>query len=174
MVSNDDIIISSLKLKFRKGMEMIKIIDTCDLEDALYLVNKVFDEFVAADYSEEGKNTFTAYLNDKYEEVLSDLESGQKKLWGYYIDDKIVGVIGTRDTTHISLMFVDKEYHKRGIAKELFNIVLDEINNDSINRFITVNSSPYAVEVYEHLGFVKTDEQQENDGILYVPMKHKL
>ncbi|MDR0813810.1 MAG: GNAT family N-acetyltransferase [Oscillospiraceae bacterium] len=153
---------------------MIKEIAIDDLEQALSLVNRVFAEFVAVDYGEQGRNTFTAYLKNKYEEAATGLNTGHKKLWGYYKNNSIVGVIGTRDTTHISLMFVDKKYHKQGIAKELFNNLLSELSENREVEQITVNSSPYAVGVYEHLGFVKTDAQQEKDGIIYVPMSRLL
>ena len=151
---------------------MIKQIYADDLKPALELVNKVFTEFVAIDYSEQGKETFTSYLENKYEEVAADIHAGNKKLWGYYKEDKIVGVIGTRNTTHISLMFVDKNYHRQGIATQLFNTVISGLIINPDNKEITVNSSPYAVKVYEHLGFSKTDEQQEKDGIIFVPMKY--
>ena len=36
---------------------MIKEIDSNDLKQALDLVNEVFSEFVAVDYSEQGRNT---------------------------------------------------------------------------------------------------------------------
>jgi predicted GNAT family N-acyltransferase len=38
---------------------------------------------------------------------------------------------------------------------------------------ISVNSSLYAVEAYERLGFVATDTEQQKNGIRFVPMKHK-
>ena len=151
---------------------MIKHIFADDLKPALELVNKVFTEFVAIDYSEQGNATFTSYLENKYEEVAADIHSGNKKLWGYYKDGEIVGVIGTRNTTHISLMFVDKNYHRQGIATQLLNTVISNIIINLDNKEITVNSSPYAVKVYEHLGFTKTAEQQEKDGIIFVPMKY--
>ncbi|MDR2581530.1 MAG: hypothetical protein LBC85_11135 [Fibromonadaceae bacterium] len=61
---------------------MIKEIDKSDLKQALDLVNEVFSEFVAVDYSEQGITTFQDYLKNKYEEVSADLESGHKKAWG--------------------------------------------------------------------------------------------
>jgi len=149
---------------------MIKIVDAKDLRQAIELVNNVFSEFVAVDYSEEGKNTFENYLKNKYEEVSLDLASGYKKMWAYYQNGEIIGVISTRDISHISLMFVDKMHHRKGIARQMFNVVLEELrNNEAVNQ-ITVNSSPYAVRVYEHLGFVKTGNQQEKDGIIFIPM----
>jgi predicted GNAT family N-acyltransferase len=39
---------------------------------------------------------------------------------------------------------------------------------------MTVNSSPYAVEIYMHLGFTPVSEPQEKDGIKYIPMKKSL
>lgn len=38
----------------------------------------------------------------------------------------------------------------------------------------TVNSSPYAVEIYRHLGFVPTDTEQITDGIRYTPMRYSI
>ena len=42
-------------------------------------------------------------------------------------------------------------------------------NNE--NSFITVNSSRYAVPIYEKLGFVKMKEEKEQDGLNLLPMK---
>lgn len=152
------------------GLNMIKEVDSKDLKSALELVNNVFSEFVAVGYSEQGKHTFENYLKNKEDEVASDLKTGHKKMWAYYQDGVIIGVISTRDISHISLMFVDKRYHRRGIARELFRVVLEEVRRfDDITQ-ITVNSSPYAVGVYEHLGFRKVSEQQEKDGIIFIPM----
>jgi len=153
---------------------MIKEIDSRDLEQALDLVNNVFREFVAVDYSEQGKNTFENYLKNKYEEVAADLISGHKKMWAYFQNDDILGVIATRDISHISLMFVDKQHHRKGIAKQMFHFMVDELKNNGDITQITVNSSPYAEEVYEHLGFVRTGERQEKDGIIFTPMMNVL
>ena len=153
---------------------MIKEVDKNDLKQALDLVNEVFSEFVAVDYSEQGNKTFEDYLKIKYDEMSSDIETGHKKLWGYYQNDEIIGVIATRDISHIALMFVDKRHHRKGIARQLLNTVLAEIKDNANTTRMTVNSSPYAAPAYERLGFVKTDEQQEKDGIIYIPMAKPL
>ena len=153
---------------------MIKQVDKTDLKQALDLVNEVFSEFVAVDYSEQGINTFENYLKTKYDEVLADIKTGHKKLWAYYQNNEIIGVIATREISHIALMFVDKRYHRKGVARQLLDHVLAEITNKAEVTHMTVNSSPYAVIAYERLGFVKTDEQQEKDGIMYIPMTKRL
>lgn len=163
-------IISNVIFKDISALRLIKEVDGIDLKQALDLVNNVFSEFVAVDYSEQGKNTFKAYLENKYDEVSSDLISGHKKMWACYQKGEILGVIATRDISHIALMFVDKSYHNKGISRYMFNVILEEIKLNAEITQITVNSSPYAVKVYEHLGFVKSDNQQEKDGIIFTPM----
>ena len=59
-------------------------------------------------------------------------------------------------------------YHRRGIGKKLF----DSMRRDYAHPVFTVNSSPYAVEVYRHLGFVPTDEEQSADGLRFTPMQY--
>jgi len=149
---------------------MIKEVSKNDLKQALDLVNQVFSEFVAVDYSEQGIKSFEEYLKIKYDEMSSDMETGHKRLLGYYKDDEVIGVIATREVSHIALMFVNKNYHRKGIARKLFDNVLEELRNSAEVTQITVNSSPYAVSAYERLGFTRTDEQQEKNGIIYIPM----
>ncbi len=38
-------------------------------------------------------------------------------------------------------------------------------------QVITVNSSSYAVRIYEKMGFKATDVEQEENGIIFTPMK---
>lgn len=154
---------------------MIKEINKNTLKDALTLVNHVFEKYVAVGYSQQGQDTFHKYLENKYEEVSADLLSGKKKMWGYFIDDKIVGVISVRDISHISLLFVDENYHRKGIAKEMFAFLLSYLqDNFPEEKTVTVNSSPYAVQVYKKLGFVQTGNQIEKDGIIFVPLKYSI
>ena len=163
-------IISSVIFKDINALKLIKEIDQCDLKQALELVNTVFSEFVAVDYSERGKRTFEDYLKNKYDELSNDMDLKKKKIWACWQNGEIVGVLAVRDTSHIALMFVDKQHHRKGIAKYMFNHMLDDMAQNSEIIKITVNSSPYAVKVYERLGFTKTDEQQEKDGIIFTPM----
>jgi len=52
----------------------------------------------------------------------------------------------------------------------MINFVLGELKkNENVTR-VTLNSSFYAVKAYEQMGFVITGEQQEKDGIVFIPM----
>lgn len=142
---------------------IIKQIPNNNLTDAKKLITDVFMQYEAPDYSEEGVKSFfdTAINNQEYMQNLS--------VYGAFIQDKLVGVIATRNEgKHIALFFVGGEYHKQGIGKKLFERVIKESNSNEI----TVNSSPYAKEVYHHLGFKDLDKEQTETGIRFIPMKY--
>ena len=72
-----------------------------------------------------------------------------------------------RAPQHIGGFFVDAAYHRRGIGRRLF----EAMRQDYAKQEFTVHSSPYAVEVYRHLGFVPTGEEQIVDGLRFTPMQ---
>lgn len=135
-----------------------------ELDKAISLVWKGFLDFEADDYSEEGVKNFKEFINNK--QAIKRL-----KIFGAYIDDYLVGIIATRnENSHISLFFVDENYQKRGIGRRLFEKVI----RSTESLAITVNSSPFAVEIYRKLGFIAMDKEQLKDGIIFVPMKYKI
>ncbi|MEA4921471.1 MAG: GNAT family N-acetyltransferase, partial [Clostridiaceae bacterium] len=72
------------------------------------------------------------------------------------------------------LLFVDHQYHRRGIATALVKKAVADCKelDDNLDH-ITVNSSPYAVPFYVALGFEQLSEVCEQNGIKFVPMKIK-
>ena len=130
----------------------------------LEMVWKVFCEYEAVDYPEGGKEAFYQAIHS--EEYLATLE-----VYGALCDEKIVGIMATRNKgTHVALFFVDGQYHRKGIGKKLWEAVL---SNTSAN-LITVHSSLYAAEIYKKLGFYQTDSLKEDGGIQYIPMEYNV
>jgi GNAT superfamily N-acetyltransferase len=140
-----------------------------NLQEALELVWKVFLQFEAPEYCEEGISEFHDFIQE--ESVRQKLLNDELFLWASYEGDRIVGVIAVRPPFHISLLFVDPQFHRRGIARSLFETVL-EIGKSDGYREITVNSSPYAEKIYRRLGFANTDSEQTVNGIRFFPMKY--
>ncbi|MDO5601846.1 MAG: GNAT family N-acetyltransferase [Oscillospiraceae bacterium] len=121
---------------------------------------KVFKEYEAPDYTEEGMEEFYKSIHD--ESFLSQL-----CLYGAFTQKQLVGVIATRSGgTHIALFFVDGKYHRQGIGKQLFQTVRAGRPLDKM----TVNASPYAVPVYHKLGFHEVDTEQTVNGLRFTPM----
>lgn len=138
----------------------IREIKNDDMKKTIELIWRVFLEYEAPDYTEEGIKEFKKAIDD--EKWIK-----QRRFYGAFEEDKILGMIATKDYNHIALFFVDGKYHRQGIGKKLFEKVC-ELNKC---RFFTVNSSPYAKEVYEHLGFEYTDTEQCVKGLKYYPMR---
>ena len=142
---------------------MIKINQLLNKEKdkALLFVKKVYIESKDESYSEKGIETFCNFVDSK--KITKSF-----KVYGAFEDNILKGVIATdKRKRHINLFFVDKSSQAKGIGKKLMSIIID----DNENSFITVNSSRYAVPIYQNLGFIKTEEEKEQDGLKFTPMK---
>lgn len=149
-------------------MGTIKLIDQKCLKDALRLIQLTFDEFQAPDYGPEGIAEFSQFID--YHTMQDALLNNQISLYGYFVDDTIAGVLGIRLPQHICLLFVHKNSHRKGIARQL----IDFWQATLLNIDITVNASPYALEAYQKMGFVSLSDAQTIKGITFIPMTKKL
>jgi GNAT superfamily N-acetyltransferase len=132
------------------------------------LVLRVFDEFIAPQYSQQGIAEFKKFacantLADRFRagNLILLAESGQG----------IIGVIEIRENDHIAKLFVEKSHQRKGIAKELLlrSIEICRKRKPEINR-ITVNSSPNAFGAYQKMGFTGVRDEKTVNGIRFIPM----
>ena len=129
--------------------------------EALLFAKRVYIESKDESYSEQGIETFCSFVDNK--EITKSF-----KIYGAFENNILKGIIATdRRKRHINLFFVDRCSQGKGIGKELMNVIV----NDNENSYITVNSSRYGVIIYEKLGFVKMEEEKEQDGLKFTPMK---
>ena len=130
-------------------------------DEALLFAKRVYIESEDDSYSEKGIETFCNFIDNK--EITKSF-----KIYGAFGDNILKGIIATdREKKHISLFFVDKGSQGKGIGKELMNVIV----NDNENSYITVNSSRYGVPIYKKLSFIKMEEEKEQDGLKFTPMK---
>lgn len=87
----------------------------------------------------------------------------------YILDKKIVGLLTIKDKNQIFHLFVDSNYHKKGIAKKLWEFT----KNSYVIENMKVNASLYAIKVYESFGFVKQGEEKLFKELRYQPMIHE-
>lgn len=132
------------------------------------LALNAFDRFIAPEYSKEGRDAFKRYAAT--EAIRFRLETGEVA-FGAFDGPSLVGVLEMRGTSHISLLFVSPSHHRRGIARALIGAAMSHgRERDPTMRRVTLNSSPYAVEVYRKLGFVPEAPESEEHGIRSTPM----
>lgn len=139
----------------------IKQLVNNEKDEALLFVKRIFIESEDESYSKEGIETFCNFVDNK--KITKSF-----KVYGAFEDNILKGLIATdRRKRHINLFFVGKDSQGKGIGKKLMNIVV----NNNENSYITVNSSRYGVPIYEKLGFMKMEEEKEQDGLKFTPMK---
>lgn len=137
---------------------------------AFALIEKVFNEFVAPDYEQDGVDEFFRFANPQAmagrrgpEQIVIIAEKGED----------IVGVIEMRSSNHIAMLFVGNR--GEGIAKGLFKKAVKVcLNRHPDIKTITVNSSPFAESIYSKMGFKTTGPVQKKNGIIFVPMACEL
>jgi GNAT superfamily N-acetyltransferase len=136
------------------------------------LIKRVYDEFVACDYTEEGNRFFYEWIQP---EKIAERQRNNRTMRTASIGMKMVGVIEIRDNNRISLLFVDKDYQGLGIAKKLFeeSLAACKKRDARLDRFF-VHSSPFAIPVYRKLGFKAAGSMQEEHGIKYLTMEMKI
>lgn len=137
-------------------------------EDAMALAWKTFLEFEAGDYEPEGVKSFEDFITDNTLHRMFIM--GAYQMFVALDGNKMIGMITVRSNSHISLLFVDAEYHKRGVGRALMNSLCRYLQTELGVKRVTVNASPYGVGFYHRLGFRDLKPEQKSDGIRYTPM----
>ena len=121
-----------------------RLIRENEIDTVIKLIDRVVKECVCLDFEIERKSDF--YLNN-YSLTYVCLD-----------DNKIVGMVSLTNGNYLNLLFVDKEYRRRGIGKKLVEIIDNLVLGD-----LEVNVGAYAKSFFEHIGFsLKVDFEKKD------------
>ena len=138
-------------------------------EELHRLVMRAFDEFVAPDLPEGGRETFSDYASP------ARMAERQRGTVVAVSEGRAVGVgcVGRRyEVPHIDLLFVEKEMHGQGVGREIVRRLLEITReNDPAAELVTVNATRYAVPFYARVGFAPSGEERVMAGIISTPME---
>lgn len=136
------------------------------------LILAAFDEFIAGDYTPEGVTEFRRYASP---DALRQRVEADHFVIVATVGDGLAGMIEIRAHNHVALLFVDKAYHRQGIARALLEhgLAAARAGNPSLAR-VTVNSTRFGVPAYERLGFRQTGPERSVNGIAFIPMAMQL
>ena len=84
----------------------------------------------------------------------------------------IAGFIAIRDNSHVFHLFVDKRWHRQGLARRLWHSARDAAVERGGSGVFTVNASNHAVPAYEAFGFERTAPTQCVKGLYFNPMRY--
>ena len=150
-----------------------RMMEATDAEQVSDLARSAFDEFIAPDYTEQGVAEFHRYADP--EAFRERVRGGSHFVMVAEVGGRLAGITEIRDCNHVALLFVGKQFHRRGIARALFDRALQQarVTRPGVER-VTMNSSRYGVAAYEKLGFRQTGPERSVNGIVFVPMAMRL
>ncbi len=151
---------------------MVRCAYHSDWDGAMKLAWETFVRFNAPDYSQEGIDNFRKFITDDM--LRKMFVAGHYQLFVAVEEDKYVGMLSLREKKHISLLFVDRNYHRCGVATALLRYVSEYALAEEGVDSLTVNAAPYATGFYHKRGFCDTAPETTTDGIRYYPMELKL
>ena len=119
---------------------MVRCAYSSDWDGAIKLAWDTFVRFDAPDYSQEGIDNFRKFVNDDM--LRKMFVAGHYQLFVATDGARYVGMLSLREKKHISLLFVDRDYHRYGVATALLRYVseyaLAEEGVDTLT--VTVNA----------------------------------
>lgn len=143
-----------------------------DSESISILLTSLAVKYIAKSFSEEGR---TNLLNSMTPEAIEGFFDDGFRYHVGEIDGEIVGVVGTRDDSHLFHLFVDDRYQGKGYSSRLWAIGREACLKSGNNPgYFTVNSSLNAQHVYERWGFERDGSLREGGGVKDQPMRMKL
>ena len=148
-------------------MQIRPILDK-DIPAVARLMRTLSEEFIVHESTTEAAASF---IRENDEAGILDFIDAGIAYRVADIDGRVVGFIAIRDHRHLFHMFVDKAYHRRGIARQLWEVARKAAIEAGNPGVFTVNSSNYALPVYEALGFVRTEPTRQANGLYYNPMR---
>lgn len=133
------------------------------------LVKRVFGACVGRDYSAQGIASYYELITPEY---VRDWKRQGRICLVAKQRSVIAGIIDVRDTFHLTMFFVDMAHQKQGIGSRLLHeaIAVCREKNPGLAT-MEVHSSPFAVKIYEKLGFVAQSGEQVINGIRFTPME---
>lgn len=136
------------------------------------LVGRVFDAFVAADFTPQGVMEFRNFIAP---EKMAARMAAESTVYVAHSGEALAGMVELNHPEHIALLFVDQAYQGQGVARALLGLCISEarLHQPGLPE-MTVNASLYAVEAYRRLGFERTGAEQEKNGLRFVPMRLRL
>lgn len=136
---------------------------------AMHMIWKTFLKYEAVDYTEEGIRNFHEFITDEH--LYKSFLQGRYQMMVALDGTRIIGAASVRNYNHLSLLFVDEEYHHRGVGRSLMGRMCEYLKKEEGEQYMSLKAAPYAVDFYRKLGFHAVHEEEAFSGIRVTPME---
>jgi GNAT superfamily N-acetyltransferase len=123
-----------------------------------FILHESTPEDAAVFLAEQGEQGVRGFLAKGYVYHLAE------------VDGALAGFIAVCERSHVYSLYVDKAFHRRGIARRLWETAREAAAGPGHPGAFTVNSSNHALPFYASLGFVPTAPTQVSI-VRYNPMR---
>lgn len=139
---------------------------------AMKMIWKTFLRFEGEDYSPEGIRNFFDFITD--DNLYRAFLRGDYQMMVALDESRVIGAASLRNCNHLSLLFVDEEYHCKGVGRTLMKKLSEYLKTEAGERYMSLKASPYAVDFYRKLGFHDVTPEEEISGIRVTGMEKLL
>lgn len=147
---------------------MIK--EITNLNEALSLIEKSYLENIKDEDTINGQKTFiNNFLYSK--ETINEYNNKQMRIYGYYINNNLAGVISINKNNYIKFLFVDKKYLNKGIGRKLLDYI---VSITPPNTKITLDSSLSSKDFYIKYGFIQKSDVLQMNEMKYIEMEYQI
>ncbi|MGY5450952.1 GNAT family N-acetyltransferase [Agarivorans sp. MS3-6] len=137
------------------------------------LLTQLAQRFLVQDFTEAGSQCLLAAMTEQ--SIVSYIKQGfcyhLAEQFYEYGQPQLLGVVATRDNTHLYHLFVAELAQGQGLAGKLWQQAKAVCLANGNQGEFTVNASLGAKAMYQAWGFVAEQERRENKGIIDVPMR---
>ena len=138
-----------------------------DIPAAAALLRRAAEDFILHESAPADAAVFLAGQN---EEAMRDFLAQGFVYHVAEVDGMLAGFIAVRERSHVYSLYVDQRFHRRGIARRLWDAAREAALGPGHPGVFTVKASNHALPFYTSLGFVPTAPTQT--GIVrYNPMR---
>lgn len=139
---------------------------------AMKMIWKTFLRFEGRDYTQEGIRNFFDFITD--DDLYVAFLKGTYRMMVAVDGEKIIGAGSIRNKNHLSLLFVDENYHHMGIGSALLTGLCDYLKKEAGEKCMSLKAAPYAVNFYRKQGFKAVKPEEEYSGIRVTAMEKLL
>jgi len=147
---------------------VVKPAEAKDWDRAIALAWTTFRQIATQVCDEEGVGRFKDGLIGT--QLYIDFLQGKYPLFGAYQGDRMVGMLLLKGDSHISLLFVKREFQGSGVGTELLKVCKDYCKERGISE-LTVNAAPTGLPFYLAQGFLALEGEKFEGGMRFTPMK---
>ncbi len=150
------------------------LIKTATVEDAeriSRLVCGLAEEFFLDEFGPEG---LAYFVGENTPVKVRERLAGDYRFFLAEHGRELAGVTALRGASHLYHLFVAKPWQRQGLARRLWLTIHRACLQSGHCEVITVNSSTYAIPVYERFGFTKKGPPERKNGVVHHPMEFRI